>query len=272
MDKLQEYIDLLWDYIMAHGTQIIIAIVVYLVGSQVIKAITRNSKRLMEQREYDPTLTSWLQAMISIILKILLIISVLSMVGIEMTSFIAILGAAGLAIGLALQGTLANFAGGIMILVLKHFQVGDFIEGAGHSGTVKKIQIFNTVLHTPDNKVIIIPNGQLANNSVINYSKEETRRVDWTIGIAYGNDFDLAKKVLTELLEKDDRVLKDPPVFIALAALADSSVNITVRAWVKASDYWPLFWDMNERVYKEFDNHNLEFPFPQMDVHIQREA
>lgn len=272
MNKLDEYKELIWGYVMENGTNIIIAIIFYLVGLSVIKAIVNGSATVMKKREYDPTLSSWLRTLISITLKIMLIISVLSMVGIEMTSFIAILGAAGLAVGLALQGTLSNFAGGIMVLLFKPYKVGDFIDGGGHTGTVKEIQIFNTILNTPDNKIIIIPNGQLATNSLTNFSKEPTRRVDWTFGIAYGNNYDTAKKVLTEMLNSDDRVLKEPEFFIGLEALADSSVNIKVRAWVKAENYWGVFFDMNEKVYKNFGKEGLEFPFPQMDVHVHKQA
>jgi len=270
MEKLDQYKDLMWGYIMENGTNIAMAIIVYLIGSIVIKSIVNGSGKVMNKRDYDPTLSSWLRTLISISLKLMLIISVLGMVGIEMTSFIAVLGAAGLAIGLALQGTLANFAGGIMILLFKPFKVGDFIDGAGHMGTVKEIQIFNSILNTPDNKTIIIPNGSLATGSLTNFSKEANRRVDWSIGIAYGNDFSKAKEVILNMLNEDARVLKDPAIFVALGALADSSVNITVRAWVNAADYWGVFFDLNERVYKEFEKHGLDFPFPQMDVHVNQ--
>ena len=270
MEKLDQYKDLVLGYVVENGLNILIAIVVYLIGSQVIKAVVNGTRKVMDKRDFDPTLSSWLRTLISISLKAMLIISVLGMVGIEMTSFIAVLGAAGLAVGLALQGTLSNFAGGIMVLLFKPYKVGDFIDGAGYMGTVKEIQIFNTILNTPDNKVIIIPNGNLATGSLTNFSKEATRRVDWTVGIAYGNDYSKAKEVISKMLEEDARVLKDPAYFVALGALADSSVNITVRAWVNAADYWGVFFDFNERVYKEFEGHGLDFPFPQMDVHVNQ--
>jgi small conductance mechanosensitive channel len=205
---------------------------------------------------------------ISILLKIMLVISVLGMVGVEMTSFIAILGAAGLAVGLALSGTLQNFAGGVMILIFKPFKVGDLLEAEGYLGTVKEIQIFNTILVTPDNKTIIIPNGGLSNSSMTNYSTQELRRVDWTFGIAYGDDADKAKMVIKRLCDEDSRILKDPEPFIALSALADSSVNFAVRAWVNSGDYWGVFFDMNEKIYKTFAKEGLNIPFPQMDVHM----
>jgi small conductance mechanosensitive channel len=208
--------------------------------------------------------------MLSVLLKIILFISVLGMIGIEMTTFIAMLTAASLAIAMAFNGTLANFAGGIMILFFKPFKIGDFIDAQGHMGTVKEIQIFVTILTTPDNKTIIIPNGGLSTGSLTNFSTEPNRRVDWSFSIAYGDDFDSAKKMILEMLKKDARTLSDPEPFIALGAMADSSVNITVRAWVNAADYWGLFFDMNEKFYKEAGKHGLSIPFPQLDVHLDK--
>jgi small conductance mechanosensitive channel len=190
------------------------------------------------------------------------------MLGIAMTSFIAILGAAGLAVGMALSGTLQNFAGGVMILLFKPFKVGDFIEAQGFMGSVKEIQIFVTILTTGDNKTIIIPNVGLSNGSMINFSTQENRRVDWVFGIGYGDDVNKAKGIIREILESDERVMKDPAVFIALGAMADSSVNLTVRAWVNATDYWGVFFDTNEKVYNDFNAGGINIPFPQMDVHV----
>jgi small conductance mechanosensitive channel len=200
----------------------------------------------------------------------MLVITVLGMLGIEMTSFIAILGAAGLAVGMALSGTLQNFAGGVMILVFKPFKIGDVIEAQGYTGKVDQIQIFNTIMKTPDNKTIIIPNGGLSTSSMVNYSTEATRRVDWTIGIAYGDDADKAREVIKRLCDEDSRILKDPELFIAVSALADSSVNFAVRAWVNAADYWGVYFDLNEKVYKTFESEGLNIPFPQMDVHVHK--
>ena len=180
-------------------------------------------------------------------------------------------GAEGIAVGMALSGTLQNFAGGVMVLLFKPYKVGDYIEAQGQSGTVKEIQIFNTILNTPDNKTIIVPNGGLSTGIINNYSKEGKRRVDWTFGIGYGDDYDKAKEVLSRMLDEDTRVLKDPAYFIALHSLGDSSVNIVVRAWVATSDYWSVYFDMNERVYKEFGKYGLNIPFPQMDVHVIKE-
>jgi len=218
----------------------------------------------------DESLKPFLKGLVGMLLKALLFISVLGMIGIEMTSFIAILGAVGLAVGMALSGTLQNFAGGVMILIFKPFKIGDFIEAQGYMGVVKEIQIFNTIVTTPDNKTIIIPNGGLSTSSMINYSTEEERRVDWTIGIAYGDDVDKARAVIKRLCDEDSRILKDPEVFIAVSELADSSVNFAVRAWVKAPDYWGVFFDLNENVYKTFGKEGLNIPFPQMDVHVHK--
>jgi len=264
-----------WDQIAylvySYGPKVIGALAVLLIGLWIIKLIVRGFGRMMRKKETDASLQGFLKSMVSIILKILLFISVMGMVGIEATSFIAIIGAAGLAVGLALQGTLQNFAGGVIILLFKPYKVGDFVEGAGHMGTVKEIKIFTTILNTPDNKIIIIPNAQLSNSSLTNFSTMETRRVDFTFGIGYGDDYDKAKKVLKDLISADERIMKDPEPFIALSELADSSVNIVVRVWAKGADYWGIYFDMNEKVYKTFSQQGLNIPFPQMDVHVIKE-
>ncbi|MDA3821119.1 MAG: mechanosensitive ion channel [Bacteroidales bacterium] len=251
-----------------YGPKLLGAIVVLLIGGWAIRLIMRGLKKLMQKSNMDVSLKPFLLSMTKAILRALLFISVLGMVGIEMTSFIAILAAAGLAVGMALSGTLQNFAGGVMILLFKPFKVGDFIDAQGYLGSVKEIQIFNTILKTVDNKTVIIPNGGLSTGSVVNFSTEETRRVDWTIGIAYGDDVDKAKQVIRKLVDADSRIFKDPEVFIAVSELADSSVNFVVRAWVNAPDYWGVFFAMNENVYKTFAKEGLNIPFPQMDVHV----
>jgi small conductance mechanosensitive channel len=246
------------------------ALVVLFIGWKLIGMAGKRFSRLMEKREVERSLRTFVISLTSTLLWVLLLISVLGMMGIEMTSFIAILGAAGLAIGLALSGALQNFAGGVMILLFKPFRTGDFIEGQGHMGTVSEINIFNTILKTPDNKTIIIPNGKLSTDSMINFSTEPQRRVDWKFGIAYGDNSDMARKVLLELLENDVRILKIPAPFIALSELGDSSVNFTVRAWVLSGDYWPVFFDLNEKVYNIFAGNGLNIPFPQMDIHVHQ--
>ncbi|HZL12212.1 MAG TPA: mechanosensitive ion channel domain-containing protein [Prolixibacteraceae bacterium] len=258
------------EMIVQYGPKLIGAIVVFIIGGWIIKGITRGFSSMMEKRKMDESLKPFLKSIVNIMLKTLLVISVLSMVGIEMTSFIAILGAAGLAVGLALSGTMQNFAGGVIILIFKPFKVGDVIDAQSHIGVVSEIQIFNTILKTFDNKTIIIPNGNLSNSSMTNYSTEEKRRVDWTFGIAYGDDVDKAKAVIKRLADEDARILKDPELFVAVSELGNSSVNFVVRAWVNSPDYWGVFFDMNENIYKTFSKEGLNIPFPQMDVHLHK--
>lgn len=253
---------------LTYAPKLIAAVAVWIIGSWVIKFISSRFIKLLEKGKTDTSLIPFLKGIVNMLLKVMLVITVLTMLGIEMTSFIAILGAAGLAVGLALSGTLQNFAGGVMILIFKPFKAGDFIDAQGYSGTVSEIQIFNTILKTPDNKTVIIPNGGLSTGAMVNYSTEELRRVDWTVGIGYGDDTDKARAVITKMCNDDARILKDPELFIGVSALADSSVNFAVRAWVKAEDYWGVFFDLNENVYKTFEKEGLNIPFPQMDVHV----
>ena len=256
---------------VSYGMNIVTALITLVVGLYVVGLIVKVIGKVLDRSAVDPSLKGFLSSLSSILLKVMVYISAIGMLGVEMTSFIAILGAAGLAVGMALSGTLQNFAGGVMILLFKPYKVGDVIEAQGYIGTVKQIQIFATVLTTPDNKTILIPNGPLATGSLINYSTQKTRRVDWTFGIAYGDDIDQAYAVLKKLIAADERILKDPEPFMALHALADSSVNIVVRVWVEAGDYWPVFFRMNEEVYKSFPQNGLNIPFPQMDVHLHKE-
>jgi len=257
--------------IMNYGQKILMALITLIIGSWIVNKIISVFKKLLIKRNVDESLAPFLSSLIGSLLKIMLYITVIGMIGIEMTSFIAILGAAGLAVGMALSGTLQNFAGGIMILLFKPFKVGDVVDAQGYIGSVKEIQIFNTIMKTPDNKTIIIPNGGLSTGSMTNYSTEPTRRIDWTVGIGYGDDVDKAREVILGLLNQDDRILKDPAPFIAVSELADSSVNLTVRVWANASDYWGIFFDFNESVYKNFGKEGLNIPFPQMDVHVHKD-
>ncbi len=265
-----EWLSWLKDFATQYGLRLIGSVIVLVIGLWVIKILVRATHRLMDKSKVDSSLSSFLKSMVDILLKVLLVISVMGMMGIQMTSFIAILGAAGLAVGMALSGTLQNFAGGVMILIFKPFKVGDFIDAQGYMGVVKEIQIFVTILTTGDNKTVIIPNGPLSNGSMINFSTQAKRRVDWTFGIAYGDDYDAAKSLILKLIGDDKRILKKPAPFVALAELGDSSVNLTVRVWVKASDYWGVYFDMNEKFYKNADNAGLSIPFPQMDVHLDK--
>lgn len=255
---------------VTYGPKLVAAILVWIVGGWVVKVVIKGVSKGMEKGGTDPSLKPFILGIVGMLLKVMLVITVLGMLGVEMTSFVVILGATGLAVGMALSGTLQNFAGGVMILLFKPFKAGDVIDAQGYIGSVSEIQIFNTILKTPDNKTIIIPNGGLSISSMTNYSTEEKRRVDWTIGVGYGDDLDKARKVIKSLTDKDSRILKDPEVFIAVSELADSSVNFTVRAWVMAPDYWGVFFDMNENVYKTFEKEGLNIPYPQMDVHVHK--
>jgi small conductance mechanosensitive channel len=269
-ESINSLADMASGYILTYGLRLLGAVIALIIGFWLVKRFGKILNNFFEKRNIEPSLASFLRSFISMALKALVVISVLSMVGIEMTSFIAILGAAGLAVGLALSGTLQNFAGGVILLLLKPFKVGDFIEAQGFMGTVSEIQIFNTILRTPDNKVIIIPNGPLATNSLTNFSTMPTRRVDWVFGIAYGDSFPKAKSVLLKLLENDLRILKDPEPFIVLSKLNDSSVDLTVRVWVDSADYWAVFFEMQEKVYDTFAREGINIPFPQMDVHLHQ--
>lgn len=257
---------------ITYGGRLLAAIGTLIIGLWIVAIVNSIFRRIFDRSGVDPSLRSFLGSLISILLKIMVYITALGMLGVEMTSFIAILGAAGLAVGLALSGTLQNFAGGVMILLFKPYKVGDFIEAQGYMGTVAEIQIFVTVLTTPDNKTVLIPNGVLATGSLINFSTQHQRRVDFSFGISYGDDVDNAYKVLQRLIDADDRILKEPGSFMALEALADSSVNIVLRVWVNAADYWPVYFKMNEEVYKQFPAAGLSFPFPQMDIHLEKQG
>ncbi len=268
--SLQDFFSQATNAILHGIVDIAIACIVFFIGKWIINRLYKFVSRAFERRNVDQSLRTFLLSLVRIILMFVLILIVIGLLGIPTSSFLAIFASAGLAIGMALSGTLQNFAGGVMILLFKPYRVGDYIEAQGYSGTVKEIQIFNTILNTPDNQTIIIPNGGLSTGSMKNYSKEELRRVDWTVGIAYGDDYDTARKAILEILADDKRVLTEPAPFIALNALRDSSVEIVVRAWVNAGDYWGVYFDFNEQVYKQFDKYGLHFPFPQMDVHVDQ--
>lgn len=328
---IEQVIDTLVSSAVDLVLKLLIAIVVFYAGKFVINKIYKSTKRILTHRQVDSSLTSFVLSLVKIVLLFILIIIVISILGIETSSFIALFASAGVAIGMALSGTLQNFAGGVLILLLKPYKVGDFIEFQGFTGTVKEIQIFSTILNTADNKWISIPNGGLSTGSINNYSKEDYRRVNWTVSIAYGDDFDAAKREIMRILNEDDRIVKqyieddraaratadpaapstlpffqksgdkqngisrifrrkekesdasetqtsqsaaiqktDKAPFVALDALGASSVDITVRAWTPTSLYWDVFYSINERFYKELPAAGINFPFPQMDVHIAK--
>jgi len=268
--QVRSYLDTAVEGLMQYGPRLALAIIVLLVGLWLVNRLGRTLERGFIARSIEPTLGRFLTSFTNIVLKVLLLISVGSMVGIETTSFIAMLGAAGLAVGLALQGSLANFAGGVLILIFRPFKVGDYIEGQGVAGTVASIQIFHTVIKTPDNKVIVVPNGALSNGIITNYSAETTRRVDFVFGIDYDDDIAKAKEVIERLIAADARVHDDPAPVVVVSALADSAVNLTVRVWAESSDYWPVYFDLLERTKLAFDANGLSIPFPQSTVHVRR--
>ena len=250
------------------GVKILAALAIFIIGRWVIKYLKNLILRAMEKREVDPTLTKFVANLAYVALLTFVIIAALGMLGIQTTSFIAVLGAAGLAIGLALQGSLSNFAAGVLMIIFRPFKVGDFIEGAGVTGVVEEIQIFTTKLATPDNKTIIIPNAKLTADNIVNFTTKGTRRADMVFGIGYDADIDKARDIITDILSNDQRVLKDPPLQVAVSELADSSVNFVTRAWVNAGDYWGVVFDTTEAVKKRFDAEGISIPFPQRDVHL----
>jgi len=256
--------------ILDFGLKLGIAIGIFIIGFWFAKVVSKTVVRILNKRESDPSLISFLSSLTRVIIKILVVITAITQLGVEMTSFVAILGAAGLAIGMAFSGTLSNFAGGVMILFFKPFKYGDYVNVQDEEGFVDQILIFNTILKTMDNKVIILANGAVANGTIINYTKADKRRVDWRFGIAYGDDLKVAKELLAKFIKEEKRLLDEPAPFIGLAELGTSSVNIVVKAWVQTDDYWDVFYAMNERVYNEFGAAGLHIPFPQMDLHVKR--
>ena len=260
----------LFNSIVEYSPKILLGIFFLFFGLRLIKKSISVLDNFLKSRQIDESLRPFFKSLLSITLQVALIISVLSMVGVEMTSFLAILGAAGLAVGLALKDTLQNFAAGVMILFFKPFKVGDFIEYEGTQGTVKEIQIFNSILTTVDNRRVIIPNGILQTSLVTNYSSEDVRRVIWTFSIAYGDDFKRAKSLLLKWIKEDERILDDMEPMVVISELADSSVNIMVRVWVKSENFLNVKFDYNEKVYNEFPKNNLNIPFPQLDVNINK--
>lgn len=253
------------------GLKIIAAVLVYFIGRWFINHILRLMDATFARRDIDLSLRSFLKSLVKILFYIVLLLCVIPFFGIEVTSVVALLASAGLAIGMALSGTLQNFAGGVMILLLKPYRVGDFISAQGQSGTVMDIHLFSTQIHSTDNQTIYIPNGAISTSIIDNYSAADTRRVDFKISLAYGDDFDVAKQTILEIINADKRILREPAEpFVALSELADSSINIVVRVWTANSDYWGVYFDLNELFYKELPKKGLNFPFPQMDVHIKQ--
>lgn len=263
-----ELADFLWNL----GAKIAIATVVLIIGFWLAKAASKATKKVLEKRDTDASLISFLTSLVGMLIKTLAVITAVTQLGVEMTSFAVILGAAGLAIGMAFSGTLSNFAGGVMILLFKPYKIGDLVSIQGETGAVSEILIFNTILKTPDNQTIIVANGAAANGNITNFTKDSPiRTVNWTFGIAYGDDLKVARELIHKFYDEDKRILTDQERVVVLGELGDSSVNLACRVWVKNEDYFGVFFDMNERVYTEFGDAGLSIPFPQMDVHIQKD-
>lgn len=266
--KLEEAIRSLVEHGSQLGFTIIKALIVFLVGRLVINLLNKLVRKILSKRDIDPSVKTFVGSLVNVSLTILLIISVVGALGVQTTSFAALLASAGVAVGMALSGNLQNFAGGLVILLFKPYKVGDWIETQqGSAGTVKEIQIFHTILTTGDNKLIYIPNGSLSSGVVINYSHQETRRVEWIIGIDYGEDYNKVQQIVRDILAEDKRILNEPAPFIALHALDASSVNVVVRVWVNSGDYWGVYFDTNKAIYETFNEKGINFPFPQLTVH-----
>ena len=266
--NVDAYLTRIYEILTVYGLRIIAALAIFIIGRWVAKGIRKLLKRILERHNVDPTLRSFICNLSYVLLLIFVIVAALNQLGIQTASVIAIIGAAGLAIGLALQGSLANFAAGVLMIIFKPFKVGDYIEGGGTAGTVEDIEIFHTQLKSPDNRTIIVPNGQIMNDTIVNYSTKGTRRVDMGFGIGYSDDIDKARSAIMEILERDDRVMKDPAPVAPVSELADSSVNFAVRFWTTVDDYWSVYFETMEAVKKKFDAENISIPFPQRDVHV----
>ena len=263
----EQIIEKLIDLCISAGKNILIAIVVYFVGRFLISLLQRLMANMLERRKVEVSIQIFLKSTVSILLNVLLIISVVGALGINTTSFAALLASAGVAIGMALSGNLQNFAGGLIILFFKPYKVGDWIEAQGISGSVTAIQIMHTIVTTADNKVVYIPNGAMSSGVITNYSRMDTRRVEWIVGVDYGEDIDKVKGVAESLIQNDSRILKDPAPIVALHALDASSVNVTIRVWVANKDYWDVYFEMNKKIYEEFNRQGINFPFPQLTIH-----
>jgi len=266
--NVDAYLTRIYEILTIYGLRIIAALAIFIIGRWVAKGIRKLLKRILERHDVDPTLRSFVCNLSYVFLLIFVVVAALNQLGIQTASVIAIIGAAGLAIGLALQGSLANFAAGVLMIIFRPFKVGDYIEGGGTAGTVEDIEIFHTQLKSPDNKTIIVPNGQLMNDTIVNYSTKGTRRVDMGFGIGYSDDIDKARSAIMEILERDDRIMKDPAPVAPVSELADSSVNFAVRFWTTADNYWSVYFETMEAVKKKFDAENINIPFPQRDVHV----
>jgi small conductance mechanosensitive channel len=268
--KMEENLELIQELVVLYGVKILMALVIFIVGKWIVKKLSNVIEKLMLKNEVDPAIRNFTGSIIYYMLLVFVCIAALGQLGIQTASFVAIVGAAGLAVGLALQGSLSNFAAGVLLLIFRPFKVGDFVEIAGTSGVIQSIQIFTTELNTPDNKKVIVPNGGVISGNIVNYSANDTRRVDLVFGIGYSDDIDSARKVIEGILKTEKRVLEIPAATVAVVELADSSVNFVCRPWVNTADYWDVYFALTEAVKKAFDSNGIEIPYPQRDVHIHQ--
>ena len=268
-----DYHQLLTDLVQEAGwilLKVVIALAIYFVGKQIIKWVIRLMDKAFNRHSVEASLRSFLRSLVKALLMVMLVFAIVQTLGVNTSSFLALFASAGLAIGMALSGTLQNFAGGVVLLLLRPYKVGDYIESMGQSGTVESIGLFSTSLKTPDNQTIYVPNNSIATSIIDNYSQSETRRVDWVLSISYGDDVDVARREILAMLEADARVLKENAPVVYVKTLNSSSVDLVIRAWVKNADYWGLYFDMNEKMYKELPSKGINFPFPQLDVNIKK--
>tara|TARA_R110002049_G_scaffold84501_4_gene215017 strand:- start:359 stop:1210 length:852 start_codon:yes stop_codon:yes gene_type:complete len=270
--KVNDVLPQLQEQAIAYAPKILLALLTLFIGLRIIKVLDKGLNKIMVLKDYDASLRSFLISLFDLLSKVALVISVVSVIGVETSSFLAILGSAGLAVGLALQGSLSNFAGGVMLLIFHPFREGDYIQAQGFEGTVKELTVFHTIIHTVDNKRVILPNGAVANGPITNYTINGMRRCDLTFGISYSDNIKKAKDVLFEIINNDSRVLKDPKPQVIVHSLGDSSVNLQVRAWATTDDFWAFNFDMQEKVKVTFDENDISIPFPQRDLHIKEQA
>ena len=261
-------IDYLTRLALDFGLKLLICIAVYIIGKKLIRLLNKALGKLMNNRKLDVSAISFLTSLVNILLTVVLLITIVNILGINNSSFLALFASIGVAMGMALSGTMQNFAGGVMILLFRPYRIGDYIQAQGQEGTVKSIQIFNTVLITSDNRTVYVPNGGLSNNIIVNFNNQDIRRIEWSIGVAYGTDYDIAKSIIENILSSDKRIFNDPSPYIVLKTLNQSSVDILIRVWVKRSDYWDVYYGINEQIYKVFAAKGIDIPFPHLTVHL----
>lgn len=268
--SVDRILETIMTYVSVYGMKIIGALLIFLIGKWIAKSLTKVVRRLMVKAKVDEMLISFVANLTYSVLLIFVILAALNNLGVNTTSFVAILGAAGLAVGLALQGSLSNFGAGVLLILFRPFKSGDFIDGGGAMGTVEEVNIFNTILKTPDNKVVIVPNSNIIGGNITNFSAKDTRRIELIFGVSYNDDLKAVKRELMDIVASDERILKDPAPLVAVHELADSSVNFVVRPWVSSADYWNVFFDLKEKVKLRFDEKGITIPFPQRDVHVSQ--